>query len=201
MMKLILIRHGQTTWNLEGRLQGWLDSALTPEAVDAVQTMALPHLSSPTLYSSDLGRAEKTAMIIAKRLGLDLKTDSRLRERSFGRLEGELIGRQFIDNSVDSHSAWKTYHSRYKAPVGNAFCIEDERIFENRVRCFLSSINHQSPSSEIIVVSHGEWIRACKNILSGIPAWHEGDGVTSNNTVVTFDIDRVDVPGGLLHVG
>ena len=97
---LFLARHGQTTWNLEHRLQGQLDSPLTANGVAQAQTMA-GHLAGSgvtTVCTSPLGRARETAIIIAERLGVELVEVPELAEIHHGVLAGktwEEIDRDF----------------------------------------------------------------------------------------------------------
>ena len=87
---LLIIRHGETVWNAEHRFQGHGDSPLTDTGRN--QVAALGHrmeaINFDTLISSDLGRTQETATIIAEYTGHSIKTDSRLRERNYGVLEG-----------------------------------------------------------------------------------------------------------------
>ncbi|MFA0440866.1 histidine phosphatase family protein [Vibrio sp. 10N.222.51.C12] len=199
-MKLILIRHGQTVWNQEKRLQGWLDSELTAKALHDVQTMDLPTLSNPKIYSSDLGRAIKTAGIIAKRLNMDFKADPRLRERGFGLLEGEKINTNISLENQNLCCAWLAYHHRYETPMGNQFCVESEGVFEGRIIQFLRSVYRLSYDGDVVVVSHGEWIRACQNVLLGIPSWEKGQGITDNRNIVILSMDNMNVLRSSFHV-
>ena len=88
--ELIIIRHGETTGNRDGIWQGHLDTPLTDVGIAQARAVAerLGKASFSRLYSSDLGRAHKTAAIIAQRTGHSIKTDLRLRERSLGVSEG-----------------------------------------------------------------------------------------------------------------
>ena len=85
--ELIIIRHGETTGNRDGIWQGHLDTPLTDVGIAQARAVAerLGKASFSRLYSSDLGRAHKTAAI---RTGHSIKTDLRLRERSLGVFEG-----------------------------------------------------------------------------------------------------------------
>lgn len=88
--RVFLVRHGQTTWNLEHRLQGHLDSPLTADGIAQARTMAerLAGLGIRTVCSSPLGRALRTAVIIAERLGTDLVEVPELAEVHHGDLAG-----------------------------------------------------------------------------------------------------------------
>ncbi|MEO3936935.1 histidine phosphatase family protein [Dermatophilaceae bacterium Soc4.6] len=90
-----LVRHGQSTWNREGRLQGQtIHPPLTElgrsQAVRAATTVAGLLDGPAVLWSSDLVRAAKTASVIGTRIGLPVLHDEALREQSLGRLEGRL---------------------------------------------------------------------------------------------------------------
>lgn len=87
---LYLIRHGQTEWNLKGRLQGGKDSQLTAlgrEQASAV-ALSLQKAAPGSILASPLGRAKKTAEIIAKALDIPITEDERLGELRFGKAEG-----------------------------------------------------------------------------------------------------------------
>ncbi len=91
MTRLILVRHGQTDHNVERRLQGQVDIPLNQtgheQAAQAAQAFAdLEHVSA--VFASPLGRAADTAQAIADALGVDVVTDPRFLERSFGQWEG-----------------------------------------------------------------------------------------------------------------
>ncbi|MGI9490315.1 MAG: histidine phosphatase family protein [Geminicoccaceae bacterium] len=87
---LYLIRHGQTEWNLEGRLQGGKDSPLTVLGRQQANGVAISLKVRPPslILASPLGRARKTAEIIAKALDISIEKDDRLGELRFGAAEG-----------------------------------------------------------------------------------------------------------------
>ena len=90
---LLVIRHGETIWNLENRFQGHGDSPLSPAGRRQAMALGtrLKDMPIDTLICSDLGRAVETATIIADFTGHGLHPDRRLRERNFGVLEGLTI--------------------------------------------------------------------------------------------------------------
>ncbi len=87
---LLVIRHGETVWNRQNRFQGHGDSPLSRVGRDQARAVGarLKQISIDTMICSDLGRAVETATIIADSTGHGIHTDPRLRERSFGVLEG-----------------------------------------------------------------------------------------------------------------
>ncbi len=177
-MRLILIRHGKTEWNAEHRIQGWLDSALTEDAVQTLSEMLLPEMRQPVFYSSDLNRAFHSARILSQGAGGHVYTDTRLRERGFGELQGRVI-----DQEPELKSQWLAYAQRYQKKMTGVAGIESEENFERRIRSFLQELSGYPTDSDRVVISHGEWIRACGNILQGKESWREGKGVGGNGEV------------------
>lgn len=93
MTEIWLVRHGQTDWNLEGRLQGQLDVPLNETGMQQVAELAekLKSTRFSAIFSSDLLRARQTAGKISEELGLPIIFDRRLREISQGKVEGLLF--------------------------------------------------------------------------------------------------------------
>jgi probable phosphoglycerate mutase len=87
---LLIIRHGETVWNVENRFQGHGDSPLTRTGCSQALAVGrrLKSMTFDTLICSDLGRAQTTAECIAQPTGHAIQSDSRLRERNYGILEG-----------------------------------------------------------------------------------------------------------------
>ena len=88
--RLILLRHGQTTYNATNRMQGHLDSPLSETGLAQARSAAelVAKLGGSKIVASDLQRAANTAQIIADRLGLPVSTDARLRETHLGEWQG-----------------------------------------------------------------------------------------------------------------
>lgn len=176
-MRLILIRHGQTLWNQQKRIHGWLDSYLTDKARKKLQEINLPPLNNPIIFSSDLARAEHSAEIIANKFALSITLDSRLRERHFGVLQGKVI-----DKGHNLQKEWASYHQRYLNPISDVSEVESEVDFELRIAAFISDLPSSEKKLDVIIVGHGEWLRAFINIINNIPSWHYGAGVMENAT-------------------
>lgn len=181
-MRLVLIRHGQTEWNRQKRLQGWLDSPLTSTAITGLHNMDLPLLQDPVVYSSDLGRAFNSATIVANTLGTEVVVDKRLRERQFGLLEGRVI-----DQDDWLQVQWQRYHRRYEEALNNLFGVESEQQFEQRIVSFFDELQGLHSMSDVVLVSHGEWLRAFMNLMNGTVSWHEGEGIHANSTPIVLE--------------
>jgi broad specificity phosphatase PhoE len=89
---LLIIRHGESEWNIEKRWQGWLDSGLTAEGLqqarDRADALVRSGFAPGVVHCSDLGRARQTAEIVAAALGVATRPHPGLRERSGGDWEG-----------------------------------------------------------------------------------------------------------------
>ena len=87
---LLLIRHGESTWNREGRVQGWFDPPLSERGLQQFALLAerLREQHIDALYASPLQRARATALAIAKLKGLPLRVYKRLREHRPGGIQG-----------------------------------------------------------------------------------------------------------------
>jgi broad specificity phosphatase PhoE len=89
---LLIIRHGESEWNVEKRWQGWLDAPLTArglqQARDRAGALVRSGFATAVVHCSDLGRARNTAELIAGALGVEVRPDPGLRERSGGEWEG-----------------------------------------------------------------------------------------------------------------
>jgi probable phosphoglycerate mutase len=107
---LLLVRHGETDWNADGRLQGQTDRPLSDHGRRQAQQLAgeLADESFEAIYASDLSRARETAEILGERLGLPVSLDSDLREKDWGNWEGltavERDRVEFVGESREAHS-------------------------------------------------------------------------------------------------
>lgn len=166
-MEFYIIRHGQTNWNLEGKIQGQTNSSLTQKGIDQARLTAekLKNISFSAMYSSDLERALKTAEIIASRHNrLQMKEDVRLRERKFGYLEG--IGHEeFKTNHPDIYEKFRSNDPEYRIPEGeskNDLALRATGFFNDLVK------NHAKDET-ILVVTHGGIINMFVRYILGIP--------------------------------
>ncbi len=149
--RIVAIRHGQTAWNAEFRLQGQIDIPLDRvgqrQAASLAEALRDEGLSA--VIASDLGRAWQTAQALAAPLGLPLSADPGLRERCFGVLEGQT--RQQIDQQ--SPELARRWHSRDPdfAPEG----AESLRVFYARTIAAVERLVAAHVGRTIALVSHG----------------------------------------------
>ena len=148
---MILIRHGETTWNREGRVQGQTDSPLSTLGHAQAKATGLLLSGEPIdiIVSSDLGRTRDTAAAIAQATGATMRFDARLRERCYGEIEGHTwpeVERKFP-------SAWERMTARDPAfaPQNG----ESAREFSDRVIRVLTEIAAANDGRRIVIVTHG----------------------------------------------
>jgi broad specificity phosphatase PhoE len=162
MTTLLLVRHGETDWNRNGRWQGGSDTSLNDLGREQAQALAEQLDGSiDVVYSSDLARARETAEIVAAKLGLEVRVDARLRERSFGSWEG-LTTSEIEDRFADSHRRWR---EGVGAGADDAETFED---FSARVNDFLADVLRLHPGENVLVISHGGSIRVIHALAAGV---------------------------------
>lgn len=163
MKRLYLVRHGQTSWNLEGRTQGNRDSNLTPLGIKQAKKLGeyFKNIELDEIYCSPLERSYLTAQIIANIKNLDCKLDNRLVEMNFGEWEG-LTRPEIKNNYPESFRTWMEEPHLANIPAGETIEIAQKRIVE-----FVNSKIIGSNKNTILVVSHGAIIRLLLlNVLS-----------------------------------
>jgi broad specificity phosphatase PhoE len=117
MIRLALLRHGHTTWNREGRIQGRSDIALDASAVSELSAQCLPApWSKAALWSSPLERAAHTAQLVADRVP---RTDSALMEMNWGDWEGRIAKELHADPACD-HRGIEDWGWNYTPPNGES---------------------------------------------------------------------------------
>lgn len=163
MKRLYLVRHGQTSWNLEGRTQGNKDSSLTPLGIEQAKKLGeyFRNIELYEIYCSPLKRAYSTAQIIANIKNLDYKLDSRLVEMNFGEWEG-LTRLEIKKKYPNGFKTWMEEPHLTNIPAGETIEIAQRRIVE-----FVNSTIMESNKDTILVISHGTIIRLLLlNVLS-----------------------------------
>ncbi len=149
-MQLLIVRHGETAWNREGRIQGHRDSPLTDRGLAQARATAarLARERVDALYSSDLGRAQQTAREVAARTALPIRTDEGLRERAFGILEGKTWAEIARDHPEDAGRI--TTVTSHAMPGGESLASFRERVLGTFRR-----IAREARAARIAVVTHG----------------------------------------------
>jgi probable phosphoglycerate mutase len=148
---LIVIRHGETAWNRERRMQGTTDTPLSEVGLAQARALGrrLAGRTFAALYTSDLARARDTARAIAEHTGRDFVTDPRLQERRFGIFEG-LTAEEIVARFPEEHARFASRDPDYAVPGG-----ESARGFTQRCIGCLAEIAVRHRGNEVVIVSHG----------------------------------------------
>jgi probable phosphoglycerate mutase len=164
-MIFYLIRHGESLYNAEGRIQGQSDVALSPSGLLQAQAIAgaLSGQAIDAVFASPLRRALQTAEPIAARLGVDIRCDDRLKEIHAGVFQG-LLWDEIEAKFPEAVRPWREQQPDFVIPGG-----ESRRALMERGRSVFESIR-ETPFHRVAVVSHGGILAAALKALLCIPA-------------------------------
>jgi len=162
--RLIVIRHGETEWNREKRMQGTTDTQLSDVGLSQAQALGRRLAARPfrALYSSDLSRARDTARAIAEHTGIEIVADPRLQERRFGIFEG-LVAAEIVSRYPEEHARFSSRDPDYEVPGG-----ESARSFTRRCLGCLAEIADRHRGGEVVVVTHGLVLDALYRAANGL---------------------------------
>ncbi len=168
MSKLILVRHGQSLWNLQNRFTGWVDVPLTAQGIEEAKRAGqlLKGTKVDVCYTSGLTRAQNTLALILGEMGVQppVIRDEALNERHYGDLQGlnkEETARRFGDDQV------KIWRRSYDIPPPNGESLKDTaaRTLPFFDRCILGDIQQ---GLDVLVVAHGNSNRSIVMQLDGL---------------------------------
>ncbi|HEY4373409.1 MAG TPA: histidine phosphatase family protein [Burkholderiales bacterium] len=164
MTHFLIIRHGETLWNREHRIQGQLDSQLSPTGLAQAEALGwrLRKEGLDLLVSSDLGRTLQTAAPIAAATGLAIARDARLRERAFGVFEG-MTPEEIKERRPDEYERWQSRDPEFAMQDG-------ESLVQMRAR--LSACVEELAArgyAKVGLVTHGGALDALYRIATGTP--------------------------------
>jgi len=152
--RLLVLRHGQSEWNAQGRWQGQADIALTPEGVQQAQQAALKLGKFDLIATSSLQRALRTAQIIAEHKNMsDLHIDDRLKESHIGPWQGLTY--------AEIEAGWPGFLESRRRPED----FEPNRQVVQRMTDALIDIANRCRGGQALVVSHSGAIRTLRREL------------------------------------
>lgn len=174
--RIIAVRHGETAWNVDTRLQGHLDIALNPKGLWQAEQVAraLVGESIAAVYTSDLLRAWHTARAIAKTTEAPLVASQGLRERCFGSFEGKTYAEleaQWPEESL----RWRKREPDWAPPGGESLLALRQRISST-----VESLAQQHIGGQIVLVAHGGVMDVLYRLATGQDlqaprTWHLGN--------------------------
>ena len=160
MIKIYIARHGETTWNVEGRIQGRSDPGLSPKGVNQSLALIEPLKDHPiaAIYSSTLQRSILTAQPVANHFNLPLHKKNELDEIAFGILEGRNLY-HFDEVTRNEWEKFKDDCFNYRIPGG-----ENYTDVANRIKPFIERTLRDHEGQEILIIGH----RVVNRLLIGM---------------------------------
>ena len=163
--RIIAVRHGETAWNVDTRIQGQLDIPLNEKGRWQAQRLAralASHEPMAALYCSDLLRAWDTARSIADCTSLPVVTDPALRERSFGHFEGKTFS-ELEASWPDQTALWRQRDPDWAPVAGESLLAVRDRVLKATHALAARHVGEQ-----IVLVSHGGVMDALYRAATGL---------------------------------
>lgn len=189
-MELYIIRHGETDWNVEKKLQGQSDTELNAYGVELAQVTAkaLKDVRFDHIFSSPLRRAYHTAQIIRGERDMEIVTDDRLKEICFGVNEGVPAA----EISEDFHwffDAPETYRPAQGGETYEQLCERSRDFIDN----VIVPLSEKEPDGRAVIVAHGALNKSIMIYLKHLEIKNMWDGVFQHNCCVNiFEINGED---------
>lgn len=162
---LIVVRHGETEWNSQGRIQGHFDSPLTAAGRAQAEALARSLAGEPigAIFASDLGRVRDTAAPTARALGLSVSTDLRLRERQLGVFQG-LTFTEAAQAHPERFARFKARDLAENMETGETLVQMRDRIAQS-----LAAIATAHADMTVLIVTHGGVLDQIYRLATGMP--------------------------------
>jgi len=179
MTEIILIRHGETQWNLSGRWQGHADSALSPRGIAQADSLA-PRMAKESVdhvYASDLERAQHTARLAGSEANWSFTLMPELRERDLGVLEG-LTTDEMLVKHPDVYRSFREDGPDYQPPGGESF-----EQFCDRCSSAIEELARLHRGKKIVAVTHGGALGAIFRHVLRIPLASDRNFVLLNCSI------------------
>ncbi|MFJ7666327.1 histidine phosphatase family protein [Lysinibacillus sp. NPDC097195] len=163
MTTFYLVRHGETVWNKEQRLQGWLDSPLSENGILHARKLAeqLKTIPFTVAYSSSSGRAQETLRYLTAGRQLAMHYEDDLREIYLGEWQGKTVEEIVATNRLD-YELYTDYPAQFIATHTESFGAVTERAMYT-----LKNIAQMYPHEHVLIVSHAVTIKCILNAILG----------------------------------
>lgn len=180
MLHLYVVRHGQTEWNVEKRLQGRKNSNLTETGIHDAKLLGkkLAATDFEAVYASPSARAVETTKLIIGERNLPLITDERLMEIDLGEWEGRTVD-EITQNDGESYDVYQHQPQLFQG-TGESFHDVRKRIVE-----VLKELEETYSTGNLLIVTHGVVIKVLQTIMKGLPIDHVWDPPYIDGTSLT----------------
>lgn len=201
MTRFILVRHGETIWNYEGRYQGQIDTPLSPTGIKQGKMVAeaLKNVPIDVAYASPLSRSYETAKMCADYHGLEVNKDERLLEINHGKWEG-LFAAEIAEQYPDLLERWRTTVVDVQMPDGE--CIEDVRA---RSMAAFKEYAEKHQGQTVLVVAHDAVNKAVLCDILEIEQHHFWQMKQDNTCINVFEHEcgkwRLVLMNSTVHLG
>ena len=150
--RILAVRHGETAWNRDTRIQGHTDIGLNAHGQAQARRLGIALREEPlaAIYASDLSRARATAEAVAVHHGLPVHTDPGLRERGFGHFEG-LTWTEIEARHPEEALAWRKRHPSFTPPGGGESLLQ----LRQRIVAAVHALAARHTGQQIMIVAHG----------------------------------------------
>lgn len=201
MLRLYITRHGETEWNIQGRMQGWKNSNLTSKGVSNAKALgeSLKSVEFNKVYCSPLDRTRHTAELILSGRDIPVVYDENLREIHLGELEG--LNQEEIKQIYPEFGShfWENPHL-YKAKSGEDFYQVRERVLK-----VLDRIMSENTEGNILIVTHGVVLKTFHAYFKNLPMerlWDPPFIYDTSLTIVEIENGKseVVVEGDISHI-
>ncbi|WP_039789241.1 histidine phosphatase family protein [Herbaspirillum huttiense] len=195
MTDILLIRHGETDWNVDKRLQGHIDIGLNEAGQRQVLALgeALAGEGIDAVFASDLQRARDTAQAVADAAGLEVLIDAGLRERCYGGFEG-LRHTEIEARYPEAYRQWKAREPDFRYPAGERIA-ETMREFYERSVAAVQRVLASGRYRKVAIVTHG-------GVLECVHHWASQTSFAQPRTFDIFNasVNRLHWDGERAHI-
>ncbi|MDF2987541.1 MAG: histidine phosphatase family protein [Eubacterium sp.] len=203
MLNLYITRHGETEWNVEGRMQGWKNSNLTEKGIKNAEELGkrLEDIEFRAIYSSSSQRALHTAELIRGNRDIEIIPDENLREINLGSWEGKQK-HEFEDSDREGLDTFWNRPHLYKAKSG-----EDFFQVRARIEAVLKRIINENKDCNVMLVTHAVIVKTIMAIFKAIPVekiWEQPFIHGTSLSIVEISAEsqiRILMEGDMSHTG